>query len=62
MFGYQDRVKQQVLLWAMGKSRHNHIDGECCPDFSCCYPDLFEENDAERWGFYKKRYGVDNVR
>jgi hypothetical protein len=36
---------QQILLWVNGKSTHCRFgygkeDYECCPDFSCCHPDL----------------------
>jgi hypothetical protein len=49
---YQERVKAQTLKWAMGAPYHNLIDDECCPDFSCCQPDLFEKDDAKRWEAY----------
>ena len=39
---------ENLRWWARGFPRHNLIDDECCPDFSCCYPDLFEEDDAKR--------------
>ena len=32
----QDSVKHQLALWVAGKSVHNPIRDECCPDFSCC--------------------------
>jgi hypothetical protein len=35
---------------------HNLIDDECCPDFSCCVPRLFESNAEKRWKFYDKFY------
>jgi len=56
--GYQDRVKQQTLRWAEGKPYHNTIDDECCPDFSCCRPELFETDAAKRWEEYRRRYGT----
>lgn len=28
----------QLALWLKGENQHNHIDGECCPDFACCQP------------------------
>jgi hypothetical protein len=37
---YRDAARQQLLLWVNGRSTHNPINGECCPDFSCCYPDI----------------------
>ncbi len=38
---YQQRVHQQGLDWVNGRSIHNDVDGECCPDFSCCVPSLY---------------------
>lgn len=35
-------VYKQLILWVCGKSIHNHITDECCPDFSCCEPQLKE--------------------
>lgn len=36
--------EEQLIQWLNGKSLHRHIDGvtggECCPDFSCCKPEL----------------------
>lgn len=29
--------EEQVQLWVDGNSVH---DGQCCPDFSCCRPEL----------------------
>lgn len=54
---YQDRVKAQMVAWAGGNARHNMIDDECCPDFSCCVPDLFEKDEAKRWEQYHKKFG-----
>ena len=33
-----DRVSiyYQMWLWVFGKSIHNTLRDECCPDFSCC--------------------------
>lgn len=45
---YQERVLIQGLLWIDGQSFHNDIDNECCPDFSCCEPVLFERNRNKR--------------
>jgi hypothetical protein len=36
----RDELLRQVRLWREGISIHNQINGECCPDFSCCYPDM----------------------
>ena len=37
--GYRKRHKKQLALWVQGKSVHVH-NGICCPDFSCCVPEL----------------------
>lgn len=54
---YQERMRVQCLSWAMGKPYHEPIHDECCPDFSCCMPDLFEKDDAKRWEHYHEVYG-----
>jgi len=53
---YRERARLQCLAWAEGKSYHNYIDGECCPDFSCCHPDLFEKDQEKRMSQYHKEY------
>lgn len=55
--GYQERIRSQDLSWAMGKPYHNNIDDECCQDFSCCHPELFEDDDAKRWAYYHDKHG-----
>jgi hypothetical protein len=54
---YKERVKSQTLTWAMGRPYHNNIDDECCPDFSCCQPDLFEKDNDKRWKYYHDNHG-----
>lgn len=34
------RAELQVEEWVKGNSQHNYIDNECCPDFSCCKPEM----------------------
>jgi len=34
--GYKKRLDKQTNDWLNGKSNHNNVDDECCPDFSCC--------------------------
>lgn len=46
--GYYSRAKNQGLKWINGISEHNNIDDECCPDFSCCVPELFETDPEKR--------------
>ncbi len=55
---YQERVRSQTLAWALGRPFHNRIDDECCPDFSCCIPDMFEKDDEKRWAHYHERHGA----
>lgn len=38
--GYSKRSDEQLNKWVNGQSIHNNIDEECCPDFSCCLPDV----------------------
>jgi len=44
----------------MGQPYHNNIDDECCPDFSCCHPDLFEKDETKRWAIYRKEHGLNS--
>lgn len=53
MSKYAERSHVQLFAWAEGRPFHNTIDDECCPDFSCCYPDLFVKDETERWATYK---------
>lgn len=32
--------QEQMELWVKGESIHNDERDECCPDFSCCKPEL----------------------
>lgn len=59
--GYKNRMKQQTLQWAMGNPRHNYIDNECCPDFSCCHPDMYETDEIKRWRLYRDHYGSEDT-
>ena len=45
---YQKRAMAQLMAWADGHSFHNREDNECCPDFSCCNPDMFEKDQEKR--------------
>jgi len=38
--GYFKRADMQLNSWINGKSIHNDIDEECCPDFSCCVSNI----------------------
>ncbi|MCP4374041.1 MAG: hypothetical protein GY797_38940 [Deltaproteobacteria bacterium] len=35
----------QLSQWVEGRSLHNPVRDECCPDFSCCHPEgLMDKN------------------
>lgn len=33
-------IDEQLAEWLKGNPIHNDSRNECCPDFSCCQPDL----------------------
>ncbi len=51
---YANRVINHSLKWVNGKPEHNHIDGECVADFSCCVPELFTDSIEKRMDSHKK--------
>lgn len=42
----------QLVAWIEGRSEHNKVDDECCPDFSCCVPALLVDRET-RLTFFK---------
>ena len=52
---YLERVRQQVINWLAGRSVHNAVDDECCPDFSCCVPDMLMSQEQ------RNRYVLEHV-
>lgn len=46
------RPVEQMRLWALGISVHNLERDECCPDFSCCSPELLAP-EHERQAFVR---------
>lgn len=52
---YQQRALDQMDAWVNGRSEHNTVDDECCPDFSCCHPTCFEP-DREKRAMERIRY------
>ncbi len=34
------KIQDQLDSWVAGKPIHNNERDECCPDFSCCQPEL----------------------
>ena len=45
---YRDRCNLQVKEWANGVSYHNDVEDECCPDFSCCKPELLAHEEIRK--------------
>ena len=39
---------EQLAKWLKGNSIHNDTRGECCPDFSCCTPELLADEDVRK--------------
>lgn len=33
-------TERQLELWVEGQNIHNSKTDDCCPDFSCCQPDM----------------------
>ena len=56
---YQESVNHQVKWWAAGIPTHNPIGDECCPDFSCCQPQLLM-GEAGRVAFLKAHESGDD--
>lgn len=46
--GFVERSYDQLVDWMNGISRHNEIDDECCPDFTCCANILPDDKDAKK--------------
>jgi hypothetical protein len=40
------KIDKQLEEWVKGNSIHNDERDECCPDFSCCQPDLLADEKA----------------
>ncbi len=56
--GYRKRRKIQLALWVKGKSIHVP-NGICCPDGSCCMPELLapkEERELFQELYLAKKY------
>lgn len=41
---------EQLKLWVAGDPVHNEERNQCCPDFSCCVPELLA-SEEERIAF-----------
>lgn len=38
--------EEQLKKWVQGNSIHNTERDECCPDFSCCRPELMADEET----------------
>lgn len=55
---YRERARNQSLIWAQGRPYHEPVNDECCPDFSCCFPNLFTQDAEKRWQAHAAQYGA----
>lgn len=46
--GRRMKADEQLELWVKGESVHNDERNECCPDFSCCKPNLLAPEHERR--------------
>lgn len=54
---YRVALNHQLTEWVNGRSTHLPPPyGECCPDFSCCYPDMMMPS-GERVAYALKHLG-----
>jgi hypothetical protein len=60
--GYVERLNKQTLDWVNGNPKHNYTDGECCPDFSCCNPELLAAKEVRELFYKADQTGNDKVR
>jgi len=58
---YKQRGLECALLWVDGESQHNKVDDECCPDFSCCHPELFEKDKDKRIAQFNQEYAPSTI-
>ena len=36
----KEAAERQLQSWLQGKPVHDTVNDQCCPDFSCCVPEL----------------------
>lgn len=58
-------IDEQLARWVVGEPVHNADRDECCPDFSCCQPELLAPRDlrekfanADREGDEKAKWAM----
>ena len=61
--GYFIRKYEQLIDWMNGKSKHNYVDDECCPDFTCCTNIIPDTPDAKKllWDYFIEE-NLQNIR
>lgn len=37
---HEESIEHQLKEWLAGRPWHNTVSDECCPDFSCCAPQM----------------------
>lgn len=57
---YKAALRSQLFCWANGYSYHCPVSDECCPDFSCCFPDMKVEDQEARWKHYRDEIAKEN--
>lgn len=55
------RAEAQLTEWVKGNSIHNEVDDECCPDFSCCQPELLVDVEFRKLFKASDREGRDRL-
>lgn len=43
-----ESIEHQLKEWIAGRPWHNTVRDECCPDFSCCRPNLLWPEDVRQ--------------
>ncbi len=51
---------EQLESWVSGNPQHDYIHNQCCPDFSCCRPDLLAPIEVRE--LFLAAYKSDNER
>lgn len=58
------RTKSEIQLdeWVKGNPIHNDTDDECCPDFSCCKPEMLAPLETRERFAQAEREGDDTTK
>jgi hypothetical protein len=58
----KDKILASTIKWVNGVVNHNckSVNDECLPDFSCCNPEMFEQDINKRMA--SLAMVIDNVR